>query len=363
MIKPKNYYEILELTPNCDGVEIKTAYRRLARKYHPDINPSCEKLFKEVSQAYETLSDEKKRKQYDIINGIFKTKKVDVEFDKPNFQSKSKAEDFDKNGFGKQEFHKEASYKTKIEFENSKQDFSHKINDIFEEFKRSNQQEYYKKQKEAKKNPIDGEDIFSDVRVSISEAYNGASKVVNILHTEQCPKCRGRKFINGSLCQKCSGSGEISEYRKITVQIPAKLKNNTKLRIKGEGKQGKFGGKNGDLYLKVSIEPNSKIKYEGLDILYILPITPFEAVLGGKISVPTFDGDVSLKIPVGTNSGQKFRLAGQGLSQKNKTGDMIITVNIEIDSCLSDDEKKLYEKLKKLSQHNVRENLFNDFKK
>ena len=120
------------------------------------------------------------------------------------------------------------------------------------------------------------------------------------------------------------------------------------------------GGKNGDLYLKIKIEPNNKISFDGNNVIYNVPITPFEAVLGGSISVPSFDANLNLKIPPKTHSGQKFRLAGQGLKQNGKTGDMIVIVHIEIPCSLSDDEIRLYEKLKKVSTQNIRENLLNE---
>ena len=114
------------------------------------------------------------------------------------------------------------------------------------------------------------------------------------------------------------------------------------------------------MYIKIKIEPNSRVNFEGNNVVYNVPITPFEAVLGGNISVPAFEGNLSLKIPPQTHSGQKFRLAGQGLKQNGKTGDLIVVVHIEIPCSLSDDEIRLYEKLKKLSAQNIRENLLNE---
>ncbi|MBQ8168817.1 hypothetical protein IJZ97_05310, partial [bacterium] len=203
-------------------------------------------------------------------------------------------------------------------------------------------------------------DINTDVTISMSDAAHGAVKIVNVVHTELCPRCKGRKFINGNKCTVCNGAGEYTQHKRINVKIPANIKNGARLRIKGEGGDGKFGGINGDLYLHIQIQGNSKIKYDGLNILYDIPITPYEAVLGGEISIPTFDGHVKLKIPAQTSSGQKFRLSGQGLKKNGKIGDLIITVTIEISRRLSDDEVKLYEKLKKLSAGNIRENLLND---
>ena len=339
MIKCKNYYDILQVTPDSSNAEIKAAYRRLARKFHPDINPASADKFKDITEAYSTLINSEKRHNYNILNGFFETagtksshNKTDEEYN----QTQSSESVCNK-------FKKKKNYSDKV--------FKDTINDIFRDFT----------QKESKKNiPVNGEDITADVTISISEALKGTTRTVNILHTEVCQKCKGRKFINGAKCQKCKGTGECSEHKKITVKIPAKIKNHMRLRIKGEGNSGKNNGKNGDLYLNVHIEGNSNIKYEGLNVYYNMPITPFEAVLGGTIRIKTLEGNISLKLPPNTNSGQKFRLAGQGVKQKNKSGDIIITVHIEIPRSLSEDEIKLYEKLKKASSLDIRENLFND---
>lgn len=308
-----NYYEILGVTPESSQAEIKSAYRKLARKYHPDVNPNGIREFKEISKAYETLSNEDKRKRYDIINGIFKNQNTE-DYSRKNSKKNSK---------------------------HSK--FSEIFNSAFE------------KTEEIK--PTDGENISSDITISLSEVLHGANRTVNIYHKELCPRCKGRKFVNGSKCTVCNGSGEYSIHKKITVKIPKDIKNGSKLRIKGEGGEGKFGGRNGDLFLNINIQGNSNISYEGANILYNVPITPYEAVLGGDISIPTLNGTVTLKLPQNTSSGQKFRLQGQGLNKNGKSGDMIITVSIEIPKHLSDDEVKLYEKLKKLSSSNIRERL------
>lgn len=344
MIKRKNYYDILGVTPNSDAVEIKTAYRKLARKFHPDVNPESVELFKDISEAYDVLSHTEKRKQYDVLNGFFRTEKTKTSSQQAQQQYRYK--------YSSQENkYKKEDYNTRPK--RNKKDFSEKINEIFEEFKKSSKSE-------EKLSPIKGEDINADISISISEAVKGVSRTVNIMHTVQCPHCRGRKFINGSKCSVCFGKGEVSDHKRITVKIPKNIKDGAKLRIPNEGNPGKYGGKNGDLFIHIKIEGNSRIKYNGTDVLYNIPITPYEAVLGGYIVIPTFEGNVSLKIPANTNNGQKFRLSGQGLVQNGKIGDMIVTVHIEIPCSLSDDEIKLYEKLKKLSHHNIRENLLNE---
>ena len=318
----KNYYSILGVTPDSTFAEIKSAYRTLARKYHPDINPDGAQRFKDVSEAYSTLCDTKKRTQYDTINGFFKTEKTKTTSEKAH-----------------EEYKKTASEPI------NKEKFYEKFDDIFPKKKKSV--------------PKRGDDINEDISITIKDALRGCDRTINVLHTSECPHCKGRKFINGAVCSFCDGTGEKSELRKITVKIPKNVKNGAKLRIANEGNFGENGGKNGDLYLKINITQNSRIQIDENNIIFKVPITPFEAVLGGNISIPSFDGNLSLKIPPKTHSGQKFRLAGQGVKQNGKIGDLIIVIDIEIPCSLSDDEIRLYEKLKKLSSQSIRENLLN----
>ena len=324
----KNYYSILGVTPDSTDAEIKSAYRSLARKYHPDINPEGGQKFKDITEAYETLSDAKKRMQYDTINGFFKSAT------KKQFTSSEKA---------KEEYKKTTSKESKKNDEKvKKSNFSKKINDIFNDLNKKEQ----------------GEDITEEISINIKESIEGTQRVVNVVHSSSCPHCKGRKFINGSECKVCSSTGEIHDRKKINIKIPAGIKDGTKLRILGEGNRGKNGGKNGNLFIKVLIIKNSRINFEENNIVINVPITPFEAVLGSKINLPI--ENISLKIPPRTNSGQKFRIAGYGLKQKGKKGDLIVIVNIEIPPSLSDDEIMLYEKLKKMSSKDLRENLLNE---
>lgn len=335
----KNLYEILEVTPDASEAAIKTAYRKLARKYHPDLNQgdaACSKRFKEVTEAYEVLSNSDKKKNYDILKGIYRD-----EYKAKRSQAAKAYKDIQR-----EEKMKNAQ-------------FTNVFNDILEGFKTTTSSS--KKDFEPKPpRPERGSDVYADVTITMHQALMGTARTINILHTEKCPNCEGRKFINGTKCPLCKGKGEQSIHKKLSVKIPSGVKHGSKIRIPNEGNKGYNGGKNGDLYLNIKIETTNIFKYDGLNILCTIPITPFEAVLGATINIPTPEGNISMKILPNTNSGQKFRLSGQGLKGQNKqVGDMIVTVNIEIPKEHSKKELDLYEELKSINKTDIRKNLFN----
>lgn len=343
----KNLYEILEISSNASTTTIKSAYRRLVRKYHPDLNSgdeTCSIKFKEITEAYEILCDPAKKKDYDILRGLYK------EQSKAKFNEANKA-------------YKQTQDKEKEQEVHNEQNFSNIFNDILDGFKNTTSSKQNAAFKTKPAPPQHGGDVQADVTITMQEAINGTTRTVNILHNEVCPNCEGRTFLNGVKCPVCKGLGEQSIHKKLNVKIPAGVKHGSKIRIANEGDRGYNGGKNGDLYLNIKIESNSFFEYNGTNVLCTIPITPFEAVLGAQIEVPTPEGKVSMKILPNTHSGQKFRLAGQGLKQEGKfgkKGDMIVTVNIETPKKLSDEEIKLYKQLKNITKTNIRENLFND---
>ena len=366
----KNYYDILGVTPDSDNSEVKTSYRHLARKLHPDVNkdPDSVQKFKDVLEAYETLSDENKRKQYDMLNGFYKRPKPNfskINNDnlnkdyKTNFKN-NKAEECDTFEFSKSKQKTEKSKEPQPQEDvYRKKNTSHEAysNTFFRKHVNSILDEISKNHKERSQNrlPKDGDDIYTVISITFSESVSGTERLLNIMHKELCPHCNGRKFINGQKCVKCGGSGVFEQRRKITVKVPAGIKDNSKLRLQGEGNPGFFGGKNGNLYINVLIEPDKNMKLDGNNILYNLPISPFEAVLGGEIEVPSFDGKIKFVLPAMTNSGQQFRIARKGLKTNGNVGDMIITVEIQLPSTLTDEEIGMYTKLKKMSKSSVRE--------
>ena len=340
----KNYYEILEISVNSTTSEIKSAYRKLARKYHPDVNKTSEavEIFKQINLAYETLIDEDKRRQYDTINGIFKT-----ENPKTQYTSSQKAQELYNENVKKT--YTSPSYEKPVKKNKNKFGFIKSLKYWCAKLKKQ------KRTKELHK-PQKGENITTEVAITPDEVITGSKRIVNIRTTKTCPQCFGHKFANGDKCSRCQGRGSITETKRITVNIPKGIKHGTKLRLKGEGASGKNGGPNGDVYIIIKIETKTQVHYDKLNIYYNVPITPYEAALGEEISIPSFDGTIKLKLPKNTCSGQKFRVAKQGIKKNGKVGDLIVTVSIEFSQNLSDDEIRLYEQLKNLSKDDVRKN-------
>jgi len=329
----KDYYKILGVT-EFDSVEtIKSAYRTLARKWHPDIagnNPDVMKRFKEINEAYQILSNNVKKEEYDKARKFYNYANKETEKTTSDIKYSSNPQ----------------------EKKDEKQNFKFCWEDFL--YKKNKTNAY---KTEEKKVPVNGKDLYADIDISVMEAFSGITKSLNVLQRTICPKCKGRKFVNNAKCSHCNGKGEFSIYKKFNVKIPSGIKNNSKIRLAEEGEKGLYGGKNGDLYIKVHIIEDKKYRIEDLNIIKTVFVTPYEAVLGTTIKINTINkGLVSLKINPNTQNGQKIRLAECGLVQKDKIGDMIITIEVEIPLNLSQEEINLYKQLKEISSHKEREN-------
>jgi len=354
----KNYYEILGVSSDVTTAEIKAAYRKLARKYHPDINKSdgAIEMFKEITAAYEVLSNPQKRNEYNILNGIFTEEKNTTYTENQTKTSQTSNPRETTSQKTETKTTASSSYKTKTSKTNKKSKNFSLLKSIKYFLAKLKKEDRAK----ARKKPQRGQDIRTEVVITPEEVITGSKRVINVLTTRTCPVCFGHRFVNGGKCSECGGKGEISTRKRITVTIPKGIKDGAKLRLKNEGGSGLNGGANGDLYINIKIETKTKVHFDKQNIFYNIPITPYEAALGEEIKIPTFDGVIKLKLPPNTCSGQKFRIAGQGIKKNGKAGDLIIIVSIEFSHDLSDDEVKLYEKLKNLSNDDIRKNLMNE---
>lgn len=294
----KDYYRILELQTNRVTMnEIKNAYRELAKKYHPDVNmesKSAEDRFKDINEAYRVLSDSASKKKYDKMWNNYIGNKKRKEFEESRRSSDSVFSDFFNMFFGN-------------------------IKEEKEETKTKN-----------KKPPIKGENIETEIKVSIEEAYYGLSKKISL------------RTVNGQM-------------KTFSVKVPAGIRNNEKIRLIGQGKEGQNGGKNGDLFIKINIEDNSKFKLEGCDLHTNLFLTPWEAALGTKTQIDSIDESVALYIPPGIQSGETVRIAQKGYKDgKGTRGNLVAEVKIMVPTELNNNEKELFEKMAEISTFNPR---------
>lgn len=323
-VKFKDYYDLLGVDRKADPAQIKKAYRKLARKHHPDINkePDSETKFKEISEAYEVLSDPEKRKRYDQLGPNWKHGQ---DFKPP--PGGSSAGDnvhFDFSGGGARNF--------------SFEDFGGG-SDFFESLFGRSFGGSSRSQTNFANRPIRGQDHESEIDLSLEEAFRGVSSKLNLQFAEM------------------NENGDIQRKTKaIDFRIPPGTADGGRIRLKGKGGPGHNGGSPGDLYLRVRIKPHPQFKVNGRDLEKELKISPWEAALGVSIPVATLDGETKIKIKSGTQSGQKIRLAGKGLPGGGRKGggDLFLNVKIVIPKKLSDKERELFEQLKTTSSFNPR---------
>ncbi|WP_430009094.1 DnaJ C-terminal domain-containing protein [Methylophaga lonarensis] len=291
----KDYYKVLGVARGASQDEIKKAYRTLARKYHPDVSKeaNAEEKFKEVGEAYEVLRDAEKRAQYDQFGGQFR-----------HGQSFTPPPGWEENvgGFGRGNF---SSF-----FENM---FGGGMGG----------------------GPGDnffaaGEDVNAKITITLEDAFNGANKTI----------------------RRPTGAKQTGT---LNVKIPAGIESGKKIRLNGQGKAG-MGGKAGDLYLEVNIASHRLFRLEGRDVYLDLPVTPWEAALGDKVTVPTLAGKISLTIPAGARSGQKMRLKGRGLPGKTP-GDQFVVLQIMTPPALSEEQQNFYRQMADKMPFNPRESM------
>ncbi len=321
----RDYYRLLGVNRDASEREIKQAYRRLARQYHPDINPgdkSAEEKFKQINEAYEVLSDKENRRKYDQYGDQW-------QYADQFAQAQRQQTPFGDFGKGSTRFHFNEG------------NLSSLFGDLFKGFGAG---------ASSRVRPRRGQDVEYPVEVTLEEAYRGASRLISLQTEEACSTCGGNGSIRNVPCSVCRGSGRVARLRRIEVKIPPGVKDGSRVRIAGKGGPSYGGGKSGDLYLVISVKPHRifERKDDDLHVEVAVPLTV--AVLGGEAQVPTFKDKLALKIPSETQNGRTFRLKGQGMPHLDNSsrGDLLARVKVVLPTKLSPQEKELFEQLTKL---------------
>jgi len=387
-----DYYERLGVPRAASKDEIKRAYRRLAKKHHPDLNKddpkAAEEKFKQISEAYEVLADDEKRRIYDQFgaDGLKQQVWGGEGFDWSRFTHAGDVEDI----FGRDLF--ESFFGRSGGLGGS----------LFEQFFGGNVGTVGRR-----RGPAPGHDARVEVELSLEEVAQGGRKEVTVHYPMTCPACRGTgaegerlvtcptcngrgqvsasqrrgysQFITITTCPKCngrgqwperpcprcSGEGRIAEQRTIAVEIPPGVPDGVQLRVPGRGLAGDAGAPSGDLYVAVHVRPDERFIREGDDIIYELPVSFAQAALGAEVDVPTLDGTSRLRIPDGIQTGTILRLRGKGLPrfQRSGRGDQLVRVIIQTPTRLSAEERRLFEQLRGLRDDSGHRGAFDRFRR
>ncbi len=324
----KDYYQLLGVPKNSPEKDIKSAYRKLARKWHPDANPNnqkqAEERFKEIQEAYEVLGDPEKRRKYDALGSNWQQAAQQAEQQRRYRQQQGEAFHFD---FGEGAGGGPSGF-----------------SDFFDMFfsgigRRNTAQSTGFAQR--------GQDLETTIELSLHDAYEGGKKSVSLQIEDVCPRCRGTGTLRGAICTNCHGTGRILTNKKFEVTIPKGIGDGQRIRLAGQGGSGVAGGPNGDLYLIVQTLDDPTYVRKGDDLYVDLPVSLYDLVLGGDVSVPTMSGNVTMTIPAGTQNNRLLRLSGRGMPRVRNggAGDQYVRLIGQLPTNLSDKEKKLFREL------------------
>ncbi len=382
----KDYYEILGVKRNASADEIRKAYKRLARKYHPDVNPgdkAAEERFKEIQEAYSVLNDPKKRKMYDQYG--FYSENAQATGAGGFRSGPGTGFGFDFGGFDFSDFASGAGSAREGPFSGTS------FSDIFSQFfgRRA--------RREARPQPQRGTDLEYGLNIGFWEAIHGTKVRLSINRQVACSRCNGLGTAGGAstVCPECHGSGTVTQTagamrfnltcprcsgtgrlenacpachgegrvlkaETVEVRIPPGVNSGDRLRVAGKGNAGTGGAPSGDLYITVRVEPHPFFERVGDDIHIKVPVTVWEASLGTKIEVPTIDGRALLKIPQGTQNGQKLRLRGKGVmnTRKGRRGDQIVEVVLQTPLARDERTREILRELAKLHPEDPRAKLW-----
>lgn len=383
MATKKDYYQILGVKKDAKADEIKKSYRRLARKFHPDVNPNdkvAEEKFKEVQEAYDVLSDEKKRKVFDRFGYYHENLDADSPFASGATGGGGPSPGFDFSGFDFSQ--------------GSASGGGSSFRDIFSDLFGGGGAGARPQPEPPRAMPKRGRDIEIPLALSFEEAFSGLTTNITVNRSEQCSRCQGAGDTGGPLvqcptckgtgqvtksggrlqfaqdcpdcsgtgrrrtpCSLCNGKGTTPKTEQVKIRIPAGVDTGSRVRIPKKGHGGRLGAEPGDLFIVTNVGKHPFLTRKGDNVYVTVPITIAEAALGTKIEVPTVEGKAQLKIPPGTESGQKFRLRERGfpsLRNPSLRGDQFVEVKISMPRVISEETKELLRQFEKLNPENPR---------
>ena len=324
----QDYYEILGIARDASAKDIKAAYRKLARQWHPDLHTGkkkeeAEEKLKRFNEAYEVLKNSDKRAKYDRLGKNWQAGQdfgASPDRGGGRYSQSSNMNPEDLGGFS---------------------DFFTSI---------------FGSQAGVRSSPFAspsrrGQDIETNLELSLEELFQGGSKSIRLSSRQACPDCQGQGMQGRNFCSRCGGTGSLPEEKHLEVKIPTGVYEGSTIRLKGQGGQGLGGAAPGDLYLKVSLLPHLLFQVKGRDLETKTSLRPEQAVLGEKIAVPTLEGNVTVTIPAGSHNGSRLRLKGKGLPLKEGgRADQYVLLQIDTPRDLSDEEIALYRKLKEIRE-------------
>jgi curved DNA-binding protein len=317
----QDYYETLGINRGATEKEIKAAYRKLARKWHPDLHTGkkkkdAEEKFKKINEAYEVLSDPDKRAKYDHLGSSWQAQ----DFGPPP-------------GAGEDvHFYSDADLKGG--------GFSEFFQTLFGDRFNGTETAY-------RSNVVDGRDVESEIELTLEEVCHGTTKNFQISNGAICHMCSGTGRQKKGFCPACGGTGTLPETKTLQVKVPPGLSEGSRIRLRGQGGEGLSGGRRGDLYLKVHILPHPLFTLKENNLETEVVISPEDAVLGAKVSVQTLDGLVMMTVPAGSRAGKRLRLKEKGMPIKGGgRGDQYVRIVIDIPEFLTEEQRKIYRQLK-----------------
>jgi DnaJ-class molecular chaperone len=331
----KDYYQVLGIPKNTPEKDIKSAYRKLARKWHPDANPEnqkqAEERFREIQEAYEVLGDPEKRKKYDMLGSDWQQAARQAEQQRRYRTTQGQEFNFNFNDFGGGAGGPGAG---------APSGFS----DFFDMFfsgigRRNTAQSTGFAQR--------GQDLETTIELALRDVYDGGKKSVSLQLEDICPRCRGTGTDRSGLCTNCHGTGRLLSTKKFEVTIPKGIAEGQRIRLAGQGGAGVAGGPNGDLFLIVKLLDDAAYKRKGDDLYIDLPVSVYDLVLGAEVKVPTMSGQVTMTVPAGTQNNRLLRLSGRGMPKVRNggAGDLYVRLIGQLPTDLNEKERKLFKEL------------------